>query len=124
MDELSGAELADRSGVAAEQLRRLVELGIITPTPQGRFRPSDIQRIRVVDTLADAGFAPEQLSELIATGAYNLDCPRVRLCTCKGLRLEIPPDRNRQASRRTGPTARRRSDSLPPRPTRDFSAVR
>jgi adenylate cyclase len=73
MDELSSEELADRSGVTAEQLRRLVELGIITPTPQGRFRPSDIQRIRVVDTLADAGFAPEQLSELIATGAYNLD---------------------------------------------------
>jgi adenylate cyclase len=73
MDELSGEELADRSGVTAAQLRRLVELGIITPTPQGRFRPSDIQRIRVVDTLADAGFASEQLSELIATGAYNLD---------------------------------------------------
>jgi adenylate cyclase len=73
MGELSADELADRSGVTAEQLRRLVELGIITPTPQGRFRPSDIQRIRVVDTLADAGFAPEQLSELIATGAYDLD---------------------------------------------------
>jgi DNA-binding transcriptional MerR regulator len=73
MDELSGEELADRSGVTAEQLRRLVELGIITPTPKGRFRPSDIQRIRVVDTLADAGFAPEQLSDLIAKGAYSLD---------------------------------------------------
>jgi adenylate cyclase len=73
MDELSGEELADRSGVTAEQLRRLVELGIITPTPQDAFRPSDIQRIRVVDALADAGFAPEQLSELIAAGAYNLD---------------------------------------------------
>ena len=58
MDELSAEELADRSGVTAEQLRRLVELGIITPTPQGRFRRSDIQRIRVVDALADAGFAP------------------------------------------------------------------
>ena len=73
MDELSGEELADRSRVTAEQLRRLVELGIIASTPQGRFRPSDIQRIRVVDTLAEAGFAPEQLSELIATGAYDLD---------------------------------------------------
>jgi adenylate cyclase len=73
MDELSTEELADRSGVTAEQLRRLVELSILTPTPQGRFRPSDIQRIRVMDTLAEAGFAPEQLSELIATGAYNLD---------------------------------------------------
>ncbi len=26
-----------------------------------------------MDTLAEAGFAPEQLSELIATGAYDLD---------------------------------------------------
>jgi len=73
MDELSGEELAVRSGVTAERLERLVELGIITPTPRGRFRPSDIQRIRVVDTLAKAGFASEQLSQLIATGAYDLD---------------------------------------------------
>jgi hypothetical protein len=27
----------------------------------------------VVDALADAGFAPEQLAELIAAGAYDLD---------------------------------------------------
>jgi DNA-binding transcriptional MerR regulator len=72
MGELSTEELADRSGVTAEHLRRLVELGIIAPTPQGRFQPSDIQRIRVVGTLAEAGFAPEQLSQLIATGAYDL----------------------------------------------------
>ena len=73
MEELSGEELAVRSGVTAEQLQRLVELGIITPSPRGRFRPPDIQRVRVVDTLAEAGFAPEELSELITTGAYNLD---------------------------------------------------
>jgi DNA-binding transcriptional MerR regulator len=73
MDELSGEELAVRSGVTAERLERLVELGIITPTLRGRFRPSDIQRIRVVDTLAEAGFASEQLSQLIAAGAYDLD---------------------------------------------------
>jgi adenylate cyclase len=59
--------------VTAEQLRRLVELGIMAPMPQGRFRRSDIQRIRVVDALAEAGFVPEQLSELLTAGAYNLD---------------------------------------------------
>jgi len=73
MDELSGEDLVDRSGATAQQLRHLVDLGIITPTPQGRYRRSDIQRIRVVDALADAGFAPEQLSDLIAKGAYSLD---------------------------------------------------
>ena len=73
MDELSAGELAGRSGATAEQLRRLVELGILTPTSEGRYRRSDIQRIRVVEALAEAGFAPEQLAELIATGAYSLD---------------------------------------------------
>ena len=73
MRELSAEELVDRSGASAERVRRLVELGIITPTPQGRYRSPDIQRIRVVDALADAGFAPEQLAELIAAGAYSLD---------------------------------------------------
>jgi adenylate cyclase len=73
MEELSVEELVDRSGVTAEQLRRLGELGIITPTSQGRYRRSDIQRIRVVEALAEAGFAPDQLSQLIATGAYDLD---------------------------------------------------
>jgi len=72
-EELSAEELAARSRVTAEQLRRLVELGIIAPMPQGRFRRSDIQRIRVVDALAEAGFVPEQLSELLTAGAYNLD---------------------------------------------------
>jgi adenylate cyclase len=72
-EELSAEELAARSGVTAEQLRRLVELGIMAPMPQGRFRRSDIQRIRVVDALAEAGFVPEQLSELLTAGAYNLD---------------------------------------------------
>jgi class 3 adenylate cyclase/DNA-binding transcriptional MerR regulator len=73
MDELSAEELAGRSGATAEQLRRLVELGILTPASEGRYRRSDIQRIRVVEALAEAGFAPEQLAELIATGAYSLD---------------------------------------------------
>jgi len=45
----------------------------MAPMPQGRFRRSDIQRIRVVDALAEAGFVPEQLSELLTAGAYNLD---------------------------------------------------
>jgi class 3 adenylate cyclase/DNA-binding transcriptional MerR regulator len=73
MQELSATELARRSGVTAERLRHLVELGLVTPTPEGRYRGSDIQRIRVVDALADAGIAPEQVAQLIATGAYELD---------------------------------------------------
>ena len=73
MQERSATELARRSGVTAERLRRLVELGLVTPTPEGRHRGSDLQRIRVVDALADAGIAPEQVAQLIAIGGYELD---------------------------------------------------
>ena len=73
MEELSVEELVDGSGATAEQLRRLATVGIITPTPEGRYRRSDIKRIRVVEALAEAGFAPEQLGQLIAVGAYDLD---------------------------------------------------
>jgi class 3 adenylate cyclase/DNA-binding transcriptional MerR regulator len=73
MPELSAEELVRRSGASAERLRHLVELGIITPTPQGGYRSADIQRIRVVDALTDAGFALQQLAQLIAAGAYDLD---------------------------------------------------
>jgi hypothetical protein len=38
MRELSPEELVHRWGASAERVRRLVELGIITPTPQGRYR--------------------------------------------------------------------------------------
>jgi adenylate cyclase len=72
MQELSAEELVRRSGVTDERLRHLVELGIITPS-EGRYRSADIQRIRVVDALAGAGIAPEQLAQLITTGAYELD---------------------------------------------------
>jgi class 3 adenylate cyclase/DNA-binding transcriptional MerR regulator len=73
MQELSATELARRSGITAERLNHLVGLGLVTPTPEGRYRGSDIQRIRVIDALADAGIAPEQLAQLVASGAYELD---------------------------------------------------
>ena len=73
MRELSATELVRRAGVTAERLRHLVELGLVTPTPEGRYHGSDIQRIRVVDAMADAGIAPEQVARLIAAGAYTLD---------------------------------------------------
>jgi len=73
MRELSATELVRRAGVTAERLRHLVELGLVIPTPEGRYHGSDIQRIRVVDAMADAGIAPEQVARLIAAGAYTLD---------------------------------------------------
>jgi adenylate cyclase len=72
MTGLSMRELAERSGVNVQRLRRLVDLGILSPDAAGRFHPADIQRVRIIQALDRAGITPAQLGQLIAAGAYSL----------------------------------------------------
>jgi adenylate cyclase len=77
MTGLSVRELAERSGVNAQRLRQLVDLGILRPDAAGRFQPADIQRVRIIQALDRAGIAPAQIGQLIAAGAYSLDWAQV-----------------------------------------------
>jgi DNA-binding transcriptional MerR regulator len=77
MTEFSMPELAERSGVNAQRLRQLVDLGILSPDAAGRFQPADIQRVRIIEALERAGIAPAQIGQLIAAGAYSLDWAQV-----------------------------------------------
>ena len=67
-DGLTGAELAERAGVSRERLKRLVEVGVVQPSGADRFRPIDVQRIRVADAFVDSGLAVEDLGRLVAEG--------------------------------------------------------
>src|SRR5918992_6341900 len=77
MTEFSMPELAERSGVNAQRLRQLVDLGILSPDAAGRFQPADIQRVRIIQALDRAGIARAQIGQLIAAGAYSLDWAQV-----------------------------------------------
>ena len=44
VNDLSEQELAERSGTTVQQLRHLVEPGIISPTDRA-YQPSDLQRM-------------------------------------------------------------------------------
>src|SRR6187397_1222825 len=67
--ELTQAELATRAGVSLDRVVQLAELGIVKANEtNGRFRPIDIQRIRVADAFADSGLAVEDLGRLVAEG--------------------------------------------------------
>jgi adenylate cyclase len=77
MTGLSVRELAERSGVNAQRLRQLVDLGILRPDAAGRFQPADIQRVRIIQALDRAGITPAQIGQLIAAGAYSLDWAQV-----------------------------------------------
>jgi adenylate cyclase len=72
VNQLSEHELANAAGTTVDQVRRLVELGILNPTAGGGHQPSDIQRIRILEALDQVGIAPEQIGQLIAGGSYSM----------------------------------------------------
>jgi adenylate cyclase len=65
---LTDAELAARAGVSSARLKQLVEVGVVQPSDAGRFRPIDVQRIRIADAFVDSGLAVEDLGRLVAEG--------------------------------------------------------
>jgi adenylate cyclase len=72
VNELSERELAARAGVSVRQVRELTELGVLQPTAEAAYRPSDIQRVRVVQALDRVGISPSKLGQLIDAGAYSM----------------------------------------------------
>ncbi len=72
MEGLSIDTLADRSAASAEHVERLVQLGILTPNADGSFRPSDIQRVKMVDALVRSGIASEDIGRAITSGHLSL----------------------------------------------------
>jgi adenylate cyclase len=66
---LTQGELAERAGVSLDRVQRLAELGVVQASEaDGRFRPIDVQRIRVAEAFADSGLAVEDLGRLVAEG--------------------------------------------------------
>jgi adenylate cyclase len=68
MEILTEAELAERSASTPEHLGRLVELGILVRLEDGSFRPSDIQRVRLVDALDRSGISLEDIGRAVGSG--------------------------------------------------------
>jgi adenylate cyclase len=66
------SETAERAGIGTEELRRMVELGIITPDANGRFRPGDVRRAELVGSLTAAGIVLDELGAAIRAGAVSL----------------------------------------------------
>ncbi len=67
------AEAAQRLGVSVDELRRLVELGILTPDAGNRFTPGHLRRAGLVKSLAASGIPLEGLGAAIRSGQVSLD---------------------------------------------------
>jgi adenylate cyclase len=67
------AEVADRAGITVDELRRLVDLGIVQPDPDGRYRPGDVRRASLVGSLVAAGIPLDGLAAAIRDDLVSLD---------------------------------------------------
>lgn len=66
---LTEAELAERAGTTPEQIRRLVDLGIIFRADGDRpFQAGAIQRVRLAETFHRSGIPLESIGQAIASG--------------------------------------------------------
>jgi len=70
-DRLTEGELADRSDTSPEQVRKLVELGILEPDG-GTFARLDVMRVRVVAHLDATGIQADALATALASGHLSL----------------------------------------------------
>ena len=65
-------DAAARTGSKSADLRRLVELGILTPDAEGRFSAGDLRRMAMVDSLVAAGVPLVGLGAAIRDGQVSL----------------------------------------------------
>jgi adenylate cyclase len=66
-------EVAQRSGVDEAYIQRLVELGILRPTDEGRLRTTDVRRVSVIRSLDLSGVALEDIGAAFRTGQLSLE---------------------------------------------------
>ena len=72
MDTIEIDEAAARTGSTPADLRRLIELGILTPDADGRFTTGDVRRIGLVQGVVAAGIPLDGLSEAIRSGQVSM----------------------------------------------------
>src|SRR5215218_9368322 len=73
MDWLSALGLADLAGTTAEEIQRLVDLGILITDGAGRFRTSDVQRVRLLAACERAGLPVQGIAAAVGEGRLSLD---------------------------------------------------
>jgi adenylate cyclase len=73
MVDFSRQETADRAGVPLEEVTRVVDLGILTPTDGDRFTAGDARKIGIVQTIERAGMSVEGFGGLMRNRDASLD---------------------------------------------------
>jgi adenylate cyclase len=67
------AEAAERSGLSAAELARLVELRIVTPDAEGRYNAGHVRKAGMVKSLVESGISLDGLGAAVRDGSVSLD---------------------------------------------------
>jgi adenylate cyclase len=65
--------VADRAGVTAEYVERLVELRLVTTGSNGGYAESDVRRVQMLDAIDRAGVSLDGVAKLVADGEMSID---------------------------------------------------
>lgn len=66
------SETAERAGITANELQRMVALGIVEPDAENRCRPGDVRRAELVASLTASGISLDDLAAAIREGKISL----------------------------------------------------
>lgn len=66
-------EAAERAGISVDELRRLIDLGILKPDAENRLTSGDVRRVGMVGSLTAAGIPLDGLGAAIRSGQVSLD---------------------------------------------------
>jgi adenylate cyclase len=73
MDRYEIGIAAERAGSSVEELRHLVELGILQPDADGRFSDGDVRRVGIVHSVVAASIPLEALASALRSGDLSFD---------------------------------------------------
>lgn len=66
-------EAAERAGISVDELRRLIDLGMLKPDAENRLTSGDVRRVGMVGSLTAAGIPLDGLGAAIRSGQVSLD---------------------------------------------------
>jgi adenylate cyclase len=95
---LSADDLAMHAGVALDTIQTFVDAGMLAPDDSGAFREPDVARVRLVDSLVEAGLGLAELSRAVNDGRLSLSY--VDLLMPEPVRLVPAPDRGEEKAGR------------------------
>ncbi len=73
MERYEIAIAAERAGASVDELRHLVELGILQPDGDGRFSDGDVRRVGVVHSVVAASIPLDLLASALRSGDLSFD---------------------------------------------------